>query len=163
MESLFCELKNVLETEKNILEQLLDTARKLNRALRRLDAGVILSLAQKERKLADTLRRHDRTREGICKALAEKANLHGEAAISEFVEKAPPRLKEDLDGLLDSMGRVARELALVNETNGLLARQAMRLNEIFLQVLNPEANRVYTPDGRMREDHQRLVTVNKEV
>ncbi|MFZ5632109.1 MAG: flagellar protein FlgN [Bacillota bacterium] len=163
MESLFEELKNVLETEKSILEQLLDTAREHNRALRQLNAGVLHATAQKENELVAALRGHDRKREDICGALAERISLSKNAVLSDFIGQAPLPVKKDFGNLLNDMGRITRELSGINETNGLLTRQAMRVNEMLLRACGPPANRVYTPDGRMREDKQQLVTINKEV
>ncbi|MCL6478373.1 MAG: flagellar protein FlgN [Peptococcaceae bacterium] len=162
MESLFEELRNILETEKNIFIQLLDTAREHNRALRQLNIGVIHATAQKEDELAAALRGCDQQREDICGTLAARINLSPNAVISEFIGRAPVPVKDDLKSLWDDLDRIARELAGINETNGLLAGQAMRINSMMLQIFKPADNRVYTPDGRMREEKQQLIMINKK-
>lgn len=162
MESLLAELKSVLEKEEYVLEQLLSIAREHNRALRQLDSGVLYSITRKEEELAAALGREECRREKICGELARELNLSGAAVLSEFISRAPFPYNKDLSRLLEDMRSIAGDLAAVNEINALLTRQAMRVNEMLLRAIGPAGNRVYTPDGRMRQEHQQLTMVNKK-
>lgn len=163
MESLFQDLADILETEKDYLKQLSDTAREHSRALRQLNTEVLQSAVIKEEKLTAALRKHDREREKVAGAIAEKFCLPEDAVLSMFVEKAPPSIKEELNALLQHMGKTAAELAEVNEINRVLTRQAMQVNQIALRTLGPKQNTVYTPDGRAREEAQPMSLVNKKI
>lgn len=163
MESFFLELKVILETQKDILNQLYDTAREHSRALRQLNTEVLQSAVIKEEKLTAALRKYDREREKVAGAIAEKFCLPKDAVLSMFVEKAPPSIKEELNALLQHMGKTAAELAEVNEINLALTKQAMQVSQVVLRALGPRQNTVYTQDGRAREEAQPMSLVNKKI
>lgn len=163
MESFYLELKGMLEAQKSIMDQLYDTAREHSRALRQLNTEVLQSAVRKEEELTAALRKIDREREKVTGILAEKLGLPGDAVLSAFIDKAPPSIKEDLNGLLRHMGKTAMELVGVNEVNRLLTRQAMQVNQVVLKALGPRQNTVYNQDGRAMERVQSMSLVNKKI
>lgn len=162
MEPLFFNLKDILEEQKNVLKRLRDTAREHNRALRRLDMGALKESVGREEGLAAVLRRQEEKRRAVAAGLAAKLALPEESGLSAFAQKAGPGLKEELLDLLDSMAGIAGELAETNEINGLLTRQAARINQVMIRVFSPAHNQVYAPDGKMREGSS-LPAIDKKI
>ncbi len=163
MESLFLDLKRILEEEKETLKQLSDTARKHNRALRQFDMDALKAAVRREEEAAALLRRQEETRRIIASELAGKLGLPQDATLRAYVDKAAPDLKGELADLLDSMAGIARDLAETNEINGLLARQALRASEILMTALGYREKQTYTHNGRIAGDDRPLLLLDKQV
>lgn len=163
MESLFLELKNILEIQKQSLEQLLDTARVHNRALRQLNTEVLNLILRKEEEITALIRKQDKKRESITENMAQKLGLPKDITLNGLVAKAPLTIKEALNDLVDSVNHLVLELTEINGINGALSKQAMRFNEMLLKVIAPVKNQVYAPGGRMTEDNQSVLLLDKKV
>ncbi len=163
MGALFTGLKTILESQKHILDQMLDAAREHNRALRRLDMPAIMRAVRKGEDLGVMLRRLDQDREGVAAGLSAEFGLPEAVALGVYIDRAPLNIKAEIEELSGRMGRAAAELAEINETNRLLAQQAMRVNEAILRSFDSTRCRIYMPDGRSREEGLPASLINKRI
>lgn len=163
MESSFAELADILSNQKSIMVKLTETAREHSRALRQLDTENLLVIVGREEVQAADLRRHDAKREELSRTLAGMLGLRADAPLSQLAGKAPSGLKVSLGSLLNDMSVLAGELAEINYINGILTRQAMRVNEMVMKALGPANAQVYTPYGKTRQEQQSISLVNKKI
>lgn len=154
MESLFLELKAILEAQKETMKQLLNTAREHNRALRQLDMELLNAALRKEDELTAALNRQDKERAKIAAILSEAAGLPGDANLGMLTGKAPPPLKKDIEEISGEIKDIAKQLGEINEQNNMLSKQAMRVNEMLLNTLSPGRKKTYSPQGQAKESIQ---------
>jgi len=163
LEKLFFSLKDILEKQKQLLEQLLNAARDHNRALRQLEADALPEILRREEGLASGMRIYEEKRKDIAGKLAGNLGIDGDAPLTRFIEKAPAACKEELNMLLASMRDLVYETAGVNGLNEALTRQAVSFNAMMMKALGAVDSQVYAPDGRRIEHNRSLSMLNKEV
>ncbi|MFZ5650982.1 MAG: flagellar protein FlgN [Bacillota bacterium] len=154
MESLFLELKAILEVQKETMKQLLNTAREHNRALRQLDMELLNTVLRREEELTAALNRQDKVREKIAAGLSEAAFLPGDATLGLLAGRAPAHLEKDIGEISDEMKSIVSQLRELNDQNGMLTKQAMRVNEMMLNALAPGRKKTYSPQGVAKESIQ---------
>ncbi|MFZ5647476.1 MAG: flagellar protein FlgN [Bacillota bacterium] len=163
MESLFLELKKILEDQKETMKQLLNTAREHNRALRQLDMELLNPVLRKEEELTAALNRQDKARKKIVACLTDAAGLPGDATLSRLTGRAPSQLERDIKEIADEIKNIALNLGDINDQNGMLTKQAMRVNEILLNMLTRRDNKTYSPQGRKTGDDLPVSLLDKKV
>lgn len=157
MESLFLELKAILEVQKETIKEVLNTAREHNRALRQLDMELLNAALRREEELTAALNRQDKDREKIAAILSEAAGLPADSSLSMLIGKAPSRMEreiKDIKEISDEIRDIAGQLGEINEQNGMLSKQAMRVNDMLLNALAPGRKKTYSPQGVAKENMQ---------
>lgn len=154
MESLFLELKAILEVQRETMQQLLNTAREHNRAVRQLDMELLNTALRREEELVATLNRQDKERQEMAAILSAAAGLPGDATLGMLTGKAPPHLENDIKEISVGLKDIAWQLGEINHQNGLLSKQAMRVNEMLLNALAPGRKKTYSPQGVAKESIQ---------
>jgi len=163
LESLFLDLRQILEQQKNTLKQLLDTARDHNRALRQLELPALREAVRSEEEITSILRRQEEKRSAIASQLADQLGLPEDAVLSAFIDRAPALIQGEMLRLLDEMACVAGELPEISRINGLLAKQALRVNGMLLRAFGAAGSQLYTPGGVTRQEQQLVSLVDKEI
>lgn len=163
MESLFEELKMVLEEQQEILTQLTNTAREHNRALRQLDMELLKDAVEQEERLASLLHQQEQRRREIVAGLTELLRVLDEVSLRQLTELAPDSYKKDLQVLQQTLLETSSELMDITETNRLLTKQALRVNDILLKVSGFQSNAVYAPSGKMAGEGQSLSLLDHKV
>lgn len=163
MEPLFLELKTILEDQRQGLQRLLETLREHSQALRRLDTEFLFKMVRREEEILSELKVFEGKRKAVTGILAGKLCLSVDAPLREFIKEAPHSIGKGLNGLLEDMGHQARELVEINGLNGILARQAMRANDLVLRSFGQLENSVYRPSGRMTSEKLSRSMLDKKI
>jgi len=149
MDSLFEDLVQVLERQREILKEMLTAALNHNHALRQNDIVVLTGVISREEKILTKLKLEEQQRELLQKALAEKMNMPGEASLSKLLPCLPEKYSAKLSALVSEIKNIAGEITRLADLNGVLTRRAMHFNEQLLKlILNSSHNSTYQPDGK---------------
>jgi len=148
MESLFYDLLQVLERQREILVEMLAAARDHNEALRLNDVDAIREVAVRGERVAARLKAEDRRREQLQETLEKELGLQDGTPLSGVLPYAPAQYRESLSLLAGEMRDVAGDVARLVELNAILTRQAMLFNEQMLRLLKPWDDSTYQPTGR---------------
>lgn len=163
MDPLFLELKNILELQSQCLQRLLEIVREHSQALRRLDNEFIIKVIRREEEILSELKVFEDKRKAVTGLLSVKLCLSVDTPLSVFVKEAPKSLEKDLNGLSEDIGHQVKELAEINSLNGILTRQAMRVNDLVLKSFGQVENRVYRPSGRMTSEKLSRSMLDKKI
>ena len=108
----------------------------------------------------DRLESLDRRRRKIHSAvLARHGVVAGPGSISRLVEMAPPERRVELGERVERLRGSSRRVRLLNNRNGMLARNLLELNEEFVRRLfqSPAGTQTYDPSGKTRVQPQRIL------
>lgn len=148
MESLFFDLFQVLERQREILKEMLTATRNHNHALRQNDMVILKEVISREEKISTRLKVEERQREHLQKALGKKLNLPANTPLRKLLPRLPEKHSAKLSGLATEMRNIAGEIAGLVALNHVLTRRAMHFNEQLLRLLKPIQNSTYQPDGK---------------
>jgi len=148
MESLFYELLQVLERQREILKEMLSTARDHNMALRENDLGAIKEAVARGERAAARLKVEDQRREQLQAAIEKELGLPEGTPLSRVLPRAPEQCREALSLLAGEMRDTASNIARLVDLNGILTRRAMLFNEQILRLLKPGDGSTYQPTGK---------------
>lgn len=163
VESLFFNLKSILEKQQEILEQLINTAREHNRALRQLDMDLLKGALDEEEVLSSHLHQLEQRRREVVVGLCELLGIADEASLRQLADFAPGGYKKELQALQQRLLETSSQLEVITEMNALLTKQALRVNEILLKVSGLQGNSVYAPSGKMSREGQSLPLLDHKV
>jgi len=134
--------------QKELLQEMLEAARRHNLALRQNDLALLKDAISLEEDLSNKLKAEKGQEEKIQTALREKLSLPADAPWSAMVAALPGDLSARLSGLAGEMRGIAGEIAGVVELNRILTHQAMHFNTQLLNLLRAAPNSMYKSDGK---------------
>lgn len=163
MESLFLDLKKIMEMQDKTLKDLLKAARDHNRALRKLDTSLLREAIAREEEIIAVMEAREEDRVKITDSIADMFNMDKIEDIRGFLEKAPRSIKGDLEKIVDTMRKSVRELVEINSTNEDLTKQAMKINEMMMRMLTQTGGNVYTPNGRRADEGRSVSLIDRKI
>ena len=136
-------LIGLLDSQQNILANLLSLEVKKNEILVSQDLSLLASLAEKENLLSENLTAIEEERLSFCR----DHEINGDLAA--LIEHLPESLQESLRGSRNGLVDTLKKIKLYNEINSKILQEAVKFFRYSVGLLAGEENgsRTYSPDG----------------
>lgn len=136
MDSKFIELKNHLDSILRIYKELIELSREKQGELLKGNVEILDKLTKKEENLVFQASRLESDRYRCAREMATFYQLSADAKLSELIEKAPAKEKEELSDLLNELLLVVEEIDKLNQENIALIQQSLRYINFTIDVLS---------------------------
>lgn len=157
MESLFLSLAKILKRQNKTVNELLETARHHNLALRQNDMTSVLATANKQAELSFKLSEQDKRREGIQRKLAEKYGLEGNPSLKGLLPHAAGTAAIELGDLSRSLKDSLKQVSDIKDSNYMMAKSAQMITEQMIRSFRPKSGSTYLGSGRMSDKPTSIV------
>lgn len=136
MNSKFIELRDHLGNILNLYKELIELSREKQGELVKGNVESLDKLNKKEENLVFQASRMEAERYRCAREMAEVYNLSEDAKLSELIEEAPPKEKEELTILLNELLLVVEEIDKLNQENIALIQQSLKYVNFTIDVLS---------------------------
>jgi flagellar biosynthesis/type III secretory pathway chaperone len=160
MEPLIKDLETILENELVLHEQLLDAAKKMNRAIKAEE----LAKVKESRRLYDELTCQIETLEEkrlvINDALAKSLKIENHPNLLRIINKLPDNRKEKLSKLRTDLKSTIEELKRTNSSNQILLTESLRTIAKIFQFIDSSRAK---PSGYKYQGKKASVLINRTI
>lgn len=163
MESLFLSLAKILKRQNKTVNELLETARHHNLALRQNDMTAMLATANKQAELSFKLSEQDKRREGIQRKLAEKYGLDESPSLKGLLPHAAGTAAIELGELSRSLKESLAQVRDIKNLNYMLARSGQTITDQMIRAFSPKSGNTYIGSGRMKDRDKRISIMDKTI
>lgn len=150
-------LAKILKRQNKIVDELLETARRHNLALRRNNTTAVLTTANEQEELSRKLNEQDRKREEIQRKLAVKYGLDGRSSLKRLLPHAGAAAME-LGELSRSLKENLKQVSDIKNSNDMLARSGQLITDQLIRAFSPKSGNTYMGSGRMK-DRDKLISI----
>lgn len=151
-------LAKILKRQKKAVDELLETARRHNLALRQNDIAAVLATANKQEELSRKISEQDKRREEIQSKLAEKYGLDGSPSLKRLLPHATVTAAMELGELSRSLKESLVQVRDIKNSNDMLASSGQIITEQIIGAFRPKSGNTYLGSGRMK-DRDKLISI----
>jgi|GEM_PF-2494748 len=159
----FSQLYNLLQRQKQIVEQLISIAEEQTLCLRRNDAQSLQQFTEKQALLSGTLATMEKDRIQVQESLERELGLPRESSLKDLVPYAPEKTALELNNIKASLKKNTERLKEINSLNQALAGRALQFTNFMLDLLQPKTEVGYTKDGSLNKTPKSISRLNKSV
>jgi hypothetical protein len=163
MESLFLNLAKIMKKQNHTMNELLETAREHNLALRKNDTVAVLATAYKQEELSRKLKEQDRKREETQSKLASKYGLGEQPSLNTLIAHISGTAAGELSELSRSLKESLMQVCEIKDLNNILARRGQIMTEQLIRILRPKCGSTYLGSGKVKNRDKLLTLVDRTI
>ncbi|NQS76327.1 MAG: flagellar protein FlgN [Peptococcaceae bacterium] len=152
MQSLYFDLRQVLEKQGNVVNSMVEATQEHNQALQNSDSVEILATVARLEELSQRLQGLDKEREKLQGHLARRHGLQGDVTLQQLWSHIKvPAVANDLDMLSAGLQKDLEQLAVVNQLNNMLAQRGLAFTKQLMRTINPGCD-TYAGGGQLKTE-----------
>ena len=160
MFSLFEQLLDCLQQQKNAAASILEVSRQHLEALKKCRHEEIKQAVSRQEILireVGEIQKHCSARQLV---LVKELGLPGDTVLSALVFHAPETLLGELQCIMEDLRALFLKIHDINETNKSLTLNALELNELLIRIFLPTQGQTYKGDGAVANKQPGISRLN---
>lgn len=154
MDSLYFDLKMILEKQSRVVAGMVEATREHNQALQDNDPAAIMAAVARLEELSRALQELDQEREIRQGRLVQQHGLPNNAALKQLLPHVPvPALVKDLEQLAAGLQQNLTQLAEINQLNHMLAQRGLAFTGQLMRIINPGCD-TYAGSGELKNEEK---------
>lgn len=156
-------LAKILKRQNKIVDELLETARRHNLALRQNDIATVLATANEQEELSRKLSKQDKKREEIQSKLAIKYGLDGSPSLKSLLPYVSGTAAIELSELSRSLRESLMQVSDIKNSNYILASSGQIITGQIIGAFRPKSGNTYLGSGKMKERDKLISIMDKTI
>ena len=163
MLSLFEQLLGCLQQQKDLAAGMLEVCQQHLEALKKYRHEEIKQAVGQQEILIRQVGKIQKHCSAMQASLVKELGLPGDTALSALILHVPDTLGGKLQSTIEDLRDIFLKIHDVNETNKLLTRNGLALNDMFIRILLPTQSQTYQGDGAVTNKQPGLSRLNLTV
>ncbi|MBO8129210.1 MAG: flagellar protein FlgN [Peptococcaceae bacterium] len=162
MQSQISTLYDVLEQQKEILQQMVRASEREIEAFKNNDIDALTSAVETLSRLSDEMSRLEEERRQAQRPLESALKLQADASMRELISALPEELRSGLESLYRDMTGLVHDLKESNAICRVLSTRALQFNNALMRAVGAVEGATYEPGGQLKAA-SKPCTLNKSV
>lgn len=164
MESLFFELKKLLQEQNEIIIDLITSAREHTHALGRSNVKEMMAAVNKLEVLSNRLTNTDKEREQLISDFAQDLKIDSGLSLNELlIHCQDTELFQRIRELAEDIRNNINELTDINKINKTLVKRGLLFTEQLKDIIQPKVGCAYGESGKLQGQKKSISMINKTI